>query len=173
MAIWHFKFNLIPTEGLKRVLGDPDAAVVPEFVPNPEGPRCLEPEELEALPNYWSDPAQLRQIAMVVSSFMPEMTSWSREARMFGNDEDERVEVWEDDVHCRINMRNVDLVVLEKVLSLARKFDCKLVIGGTGAVAAADIASLTPHIESSNAYKFCRDPRGFLTSLVSGGDPKE
>jgi hypothetical protein len=102
---------------------------------------------------------------MAVSSFLPEMKSWSKEARMFGDDEDERIEVWEDDVHCRINMRDVDLDVLEKILSVARRFDCKLAIHGTGAVSAADIASLAPHVETSNAFKFCRDPNGFLASL--------
>jgi len=165
MAIWHFKFGLIPTEGLKRVFGDAGVAVVPEYAPHPEGPRYLEPEELAALPNYWDDPDKLRQIATAVSSFLPEMKSWSDKARMFGSDEDERVAVWEDDVHCRINMRNVDFEVLDKLLSLARRFDCKVVVHGTGAVVDADITALTPHVEASSAHKFCHDPHGFLTSL--------
>lgn len=164
MAIWHFKFGLIPTEGMKRVFGTSDVAVVPEWVVRPEGPRCLEPEELASLPNYWADPAKLRQIAMTVSSFVPEMKSWSDEARMFGANEDERIEVWDDDVRCRINLREVDFELLDRLLALARRFDCKIVVEGTGAVSAADIASLAPHVEASNGYRFCCDPVGFLTS---------
>jgi hypothetical protein len=102
---------------------------------------------------------------MTVSSFMPEMKSWSDKARMFGNDEDERVEVWDDDVRCRINLREVDFELLDQLLAVARRFDCKIVVGRTGAMSAPDMASLAPHIEASNAYKFCRDPVGFLTSL--------
>jgi hypothetical protein len=60
MAVWHFKFGLIPTDGLKRVFGTAEIAVVPEWVVGPDGPRYLEPEELESLPNYWADPAKLR-----------------------------------------------------------------------------------------------------------------
>ncbi len=165
MAVWHFKFGLIPTEGLKREFGDDDVAVVPEYVSHPDGPRYLGPEELERLPNYWSDPAKLRQIAMALSSFMPEMKSWSDKARMFGNDEDERVEVWEDDVHCRVSMAEVDFELLDKLLGLAQRFDCRLVIHGTGALVAPDMASLTPHVESSIAFKFCRDPEGTLRMM--------
>jgi hypothetical protein len=58
MAVWHFKFDLIPTESLRRVFGDAEPAVVPELVPHPDGPRYLEPDELASLPNYWDDPRQ-------------------------------------------------------------------------------------------------------------------
>lgn len=88
---------------------------------------------------------------MTVSSFMPEMKSWSNDARMFGNDEDERVEVWDDDVRCRINLTRVDYELLEQLFALARRFDCKIVASGTGAVSAPDLASLAPHVEASNA----------------------
>jgi hypothetical protein len=165
MAVWHFKFSLIPTEGLLRVFGETNVSVIPEFVSNPEGPRNLEPEELERLPSYWDGPAKLRQIAMAVSVILPEMKSWSSEARMFGSDEQDRVEVWNDHVNCRINMRAVDFALLDKLLHLAKRFDCKLVIHGTGAIAAPDVASLAPHVECSNAYKFCLDPIGFLAAL--------
>ena len=165
MAIWHFKFSLIPTEGLKRVFGTVDVAVVPEWVIQPDGPKYLELDELENLPGYWPNPATLRQIAITVSSFMPEMKSWSGEARMFGSDEDNRVEVWGDDVCCHINLRDMDFELLDQILSLARRFDCRLAIHGTGAVSAPDTVSLAPHVEASNAYKFCRNPAGFLASL--------
>jgi len=166
MAAWHFKFGLIPADGLKRVFGKADVAIIPEYVSHPDGPRYLEPEELEGLPNYWSDPTKLRQIAMGLSSFMPEMKSWSEKARMFGNDEDERVEVWDNHVNCRINMGKVNFELLDKLLALAQRFDCKLVIDGTGALASADMASLTPHVEASTAYKFCRDPEGTLRAIA-------
>lgn len=169
MAVWHFKFSLIPTEGLLRVFGNADVSVVPEFVSHIDEPRYLEPEELERLPSYWDGPATLRQCAMAVSGFLPEMKSWSDAARMFGNEEDERIEVWDDGVKCRINMRDVDLELLDKILHLAKRFECKLVIHNTGAVVAPDLASLAPHIESSNAYKFCVNPAGFLASLSLRG----
>ena len=173
MAVWHFKFGLIPNSGLRRVLGRTDDVVVPEHVSHPDGPRYLEPDELAALPNYWDDPSMLRQVAMVVSSFMPEMKSWSEKARMFGDDEDDRVEVWEDDVSCRIHLGHVDFELLEQILGLARRFDCKLVIHGTGAVTNPDLESLRPHVEASNAYKFCADPERYLRALGETGGREE
>lgn len=41
----------IPAEGLKRVFGDADVALLPEYVSRLEGPLYLAPEEL--------DPSQL------------------------------------------------------------------------------------------------------------------
>jgi hypothetical protein len=160
MAIWHFKFSLSPTTGLLRVLGRTEG-IVPEHVSSPEGPTYIEGEEF---PNYWDDPSALRQAAMVVSSFLPEMRSWSPDARMFGDDENDRVEVWDDDIRCRMNMRMFDYELMDQIFELAKRFDCKIVVGGSGEIVEPNLIALGPHVQASNAYKFCLSPIEFLKS---------
>lgn len=158
MAIWHFKFYLVPASGIVRLHGA-DVKVLDEYRSAPGRPVF---DEDAVFPNYWDNPTVLRQIALVVSGLLPEMHSWSDKARMFGDDDAHRVEVWPDDVACRVNMRDFPYELMDRLLALAKKFDCEIAIGGSGAVVEPTMAALSPHIEASDAYKFCVSPIDFL-----------
>ena len=158
MAIWHFKFYLVPASGIARLRGA-NAEVLDEYRSSPGRPEF---DEDAVFPNYWDDPAVLRQIALAVSGLLPEMRSWSDEARMFGDDDAHRIEVWGDDVRCRINMRDFPYDLMDRILALAKKFNCKIAVSGSGAVVEPTMAALSPHIEASDAYKFCVSPVDFL-----------
>lgn len=159
MAVWQFKFNLIPSAGIARVHGG-NVAVIEEYRSSPSGPQFREGADF---PNYW-DPSALRQAALVVSGFSPEIDSWSAEARMFGDAEGDKIEVWNDEITCFVNMRNFSEPFVQNVLSLARRFDCKLVVHGSGAVIEPEMSELAPHIDVSDAYRFCVSPEEYLKS---------
>lgn len=161
MAVWQFKFSLVPTAGVQRIHGA-DAVVLQAYQISPDGPKFLDEEENL---NYWADLADLQEIALASSEILPEMESWSGDARMFGNKESNKIEVWNDRVNCFIDMRFFSEEFLLRVVDMAKKFDCKFVISGSGVVIYPDLFKVIDQIKLSNAYKFCADPAGYLKSL--------
>lgn len=161
MAVWQFKFSLVPVDGISRVHGG-DTANLQFYRTLPEGPNLI--DDADAL-NYWDDPDALRRIADTVSNFLPEIKSWSPQARMFGEGTYDQIEVWDSDLDCRIDMRNFSVDFLENVLELAREYKCKIAIHGSGDLVSPNLQDVLAEIKKSNAYQFCLDPRGYLNGL--------
>jgi len=164
MAIWQFKFSLVPADGIRRVHGS-DLSTLTIHQVSTDGSRLLDDVEYAVLPKYWDNPASLQRIALAISELLPEMKSWSSDARMFGEKGGNEIEVWDDDVSCHIDMRNCSEMLLTLLIRLARKFDCKLAIHGPGTVIDADMPALAREISASSAYRFCLDPEGYLRGL--------
>jgi hypothetical protein len=156
MAVWQFAFSLVPTSAVKDVLS------LAQYQKSPDGPKVLEESEIETL---WNDSGQLRDIAEAASCILPEVKHWSAQARMFGDEESNRIEVWNDDIYCRADLRTDPTVFLHAVLDLSVRFKCKIVIDGPGIVIEPSIAAMKSQMQKSIAYKFCENPREFLRNL--------
>ena len=69
MAVWHFKFDMIPTRGIERALGR-QASVLEEYQARDDGPSVL-PD----VPNYWGD-TDLMQFESRLAEILPQ-EPWS------------------------------------------------------------------------------------------------
>lgn len=161
MAIWQFKFSLVPASGIRRIHGS-DVGVLREYQVTE---RSAKPTEIAEMTNYWDGSGSLRQLALAFSGILPEIKSWSDEARMFGDDESNKIEVWDDDVNCYIDARIFSDDLMNWIIKLARKFECKLVIHGSGLIIDPDFGILIDQIKDSTAYKFCLNPVEFLKGM--------
>lgn len=100
-----------------------------------------------------------------ISRLLPEIESWTSEARRFGCEDGDRVEFWEDDVLCYLDLRRLSLSLLEGVLVLAAEFDCSLVLFGSGEVVESKLPLVVEKIKKSNIFAFCVDPASFFAGL--------
>lgn len=157
MAIWQFKFSLVPFSGMEKVYGRRPTHL-PEYG---AGDFSFSGEDSEH-PDYWQgrDPGSIAEGR--ISHILPVMDSWSRDAVMYGDSEGDCIEVWGDEVNCALDMRNFSLKILSDILQIANDSGCALVVHGDGVVIPPDMNVVLGAIKSSGAYAFCISPVDFL-----------
>ncbi|MGO1069544.1 hypothetical protein [Lysobacter sp. CA199] len=159
MAIWQFKFALVPVHGLKRVYGD-TRRVLDEY----RKPGSLKGDgggTGDNFPNYWEG-LDIDAAVGAVGGILPRAESWSPEAKMFGQKDGDWIEVWDDDVVCALDLREFSAEHLQAILAAAVALDCKLVLYGSGEVIDPILDLIMQKIKLSSGYEFCADPINFL-----------
>ena len=159
MAVWQFKFTLVPTEGIVKAHGKvPDsmpqfAAVVPD--------ACLDNEMV--WPNYWEgvDKSAIHALAM---SVLPVADSWSNEATMYGNSKTDEIQVWDDSVDVRLDCSNLNIRLLEGIVTIAEDCGCCIVLCEGGRVIAPILEQVIDALKTSSAARFVKNPKAFLAS---------
>ncbi len=158
MAIWQYDFTLVPEFGLIEHHG-----VVPEKIDAYFYDD--DPEEKE-YPNYWSEFDSEKCYCKDAETLLGKLNSWSDEGIMFGTEDGNKIEIWkEGGINCRFDVRNPDLEILESFMRLARKNGCLVLSHASHRVIKPELNLILEDIRSSKAYKFCKDPKGFLTSI--------
>jgi hypothetical protein len=159
VAVWQFKFTVIPVEGILTVHGKM-VDVVPQFAARP--PDALFDDE-KAFPNYWEgiDSTPMKKLA---ESVLPLAKSWSDEATMYGNTKTDDIQIWEDSVDVRLDCSKLNLKLLEAVVSAAREWNCCLVLCEGGRIVSPALDLLLDAVNASSAMKFVKNPKAFLES---------
>jgi hypothetical protein len=155
MALWHFKFGMIPRKGIERALGKP-AAVLEEYQVKEDGPK-----ELTDMPDYWEG-MNLAQFENRLAAILPPEPWSGRGPKRFGSAESDRIELWPDDIECAVDLRDFSADHLRGMIEFAASENLALVVHGTGEVVDPDFDAVADRIRTSRAYAFCKDPRGFL-----------
>ena len=126
-------------------------------------PRELSNEETEAV-DYWVglDPRQLFPTRL--AEVLVPCKSWSEEALMFGDEEGNDAQVWNDSVYFRIDMRSPDLVLVDSLVNIARDLDCFMVFDD-GRPVEPELNVFIDAMKNSPAVRFVHDPVGFLRGL--------
>ena len=159
MAVWQFKFALVPTMGIEYVYGK----MVPVLTEYQSGKfQVLDDADC---PNYWQGNEISPEFISRVEAMLPERESWSNEATMYGDEDGDSIEIWGDDFRCALDLRNFSLSILVAVLDLAKSTHCKLVLHGSGEVIEPDLVEVVQRIKDSNAYAFCLSPEDYLRNL--------
>lgn len=159
MAVWQYSFTLIPEFGLIEHYGIVPSQIDDYFYDDDQ------PEEKEP-PNYWTQFDTVSRFANDAQNLLGSLDSWSDEASMFGTEDGNKIEIWkEGDVNCRLDMRNPDLEILEAIIRSARKNRCLVLSHHSHRVLESDINAILEDIHESSAYRFCKDPEGYLSSL--------
>ena len=160
MAIWQFDFSLVPKAAVVAFHG-----CVPDSL---DGYAAFDLEEEFDLdsdyPNYWEGGVS-HQVVQAVRERLPLRRSWSEEAEMYGDERGTSVEIWSDDVNCRVDARSSPLPDLEFFAQLACDAECLIVLKGTGSPLEPSLLSLRCAFKASRAYRFCKDPIGTLHEL--------
>jgi len=160
MAVWQFKFSLIPTSGIIGVHGRLVRALPEYAAARPGGP--VDGGEDAQFVNYWEKAAMKPASLQPIMQLLPPTKSWSPDAKMFGDSEGDQIEVWDDDINCALDLRTFSKELLTAIVQLASSAQCKLVLHGTGEVVEPDLQAVLDKILASDAYSFCASPAKFL-----------
>ncbi|WP_339527254.1 hypothetical protein [Pseudomonas sp. EA_35y_Pfl2_R111] len=159
MAIWQLKFSLVPVSGLRKHIKE-SIDILPEY--RSKMIDSMERELVES-PNYWDGLDNLMKAHVgELSQLLPARSSWSSDASMYGESDGDSIEIWEDDIDCAIDVRNINAQFIKSILEIALKMDCLLVIHDSGKLIEPNITRLALALEDSNAAKFLSDPVSFL-----------
>jgi hypothetical protein len=159
MAIWQFTFYLVPHETVEQLHG-PNAITLAAF----RGVDLETYDENAERPNYWAGRSP-RSYAEAVEALLPPRKSWSPDALMFGDDEGDGIELWDDDIRIRLDIRQFNEPLAHAIVSLAAANDLKLVMNGTGRLIPPAYDKLTREIAQSRALRFVLDPGGTLDMI--------
>ena len=156
MAIWQLTFHLVPREAVEQLHG-PTAIALAAF-----RPVDLETyDENAESPNYWAGRSP-RSYAEPMEALLPSRKSWSPDALMFGDEEGDGIELWDDGVRVRLDMRQFNEPLARAIVSLAAANDLKLVMARTGRLIPPSYDKLAREIAQSPALRFVLDPGGTL-----------
>lgn len=123
---WLFGSSLVPREAVEQLHG-PTAIALAAF-----RPVDLETyDENAESPNYCSGRSP-RSYPEAVEALLPPRKSWSPDALMFGDEEGDGIELWDDGVRVRLDMRQFNEPFARAIVSLAAANDLKLVMARTG-----------------------------------------
>jgi hypothetical protein len=160
MAIWQFQFALIPKAGLFRA--HPNGVLsLPQYKTLIDGTKSHFSENDEYL-NYWEGFTSWDELLRDIKAMLPLATSWSDDAKFFGESEGNRIELWRDDVLCFVDARNFSLVFLGAILSMAQSYQCLIVLHETGELIEPTQSVVIEKMKSSRAVLFCKSPENFL-----------
>jgi len=162
MAVWQYKFTMVPQAGIESVHG-----CIPDCVESFRGVWDDEGFDPEAeLPNYWQGVAPPENFSDDFRSLLPERESWSDDALMFGISGGDQVELWKgDNISVRMDLRAPNRELLDSILNLAAREQLMIVPLEHGRPLLPIEPLVIEDIQGSDAYSFVEDPRGFLTSL--------
>lgn len=104
MAVWQFKFSLMPRRARDEIYGA-SADTAPEYSANFD-PGYI--EEANGQRNPWDIEPVREAVHQELSLLLPERKSWSSEASMFGSEEATDLQLWPDEVQIRLDMREFD-----------------------------------------------------------------
>jgi hypothetical protein len=101
-----------------------------------------------------------------LAGFLLPQTPWDKHWLIFGDENGTRVDVVHnneriDEVRARIDVREIDLDLLEKLLAFVAESDC-IFLNSAGAVIEPSIENIIIEIEASSAANFVHDPKRFL-----------
>lgn len=182
MAIWQFHIYLIPQKSLLNKYGQIPTQLEmnkdgwSDYIQNAD--LDTEPDFEDALTiHWWLDlHINLDSIMPVLNTF-GDIQSWTQNAdglRSFGNTDTNDISVCFDntskliqEVSCKLDLRQLDKSFINKVLSLATRFDC-LLMDRQGRLYQPSIKALLETIKLSDANRFVGDPEQFLNDLSKG-----
>ena len=169
MAVWQYRGELIPEFWLIEKHG-----VLPATLDD----YCMtEDMDLDSLedPTYWLESHVPVDVLDRVRAILPQANSWSKDALMFGDEKSTDLAIWYhgkeiEMIYFRWDLRDPDLEVLAQIVRLAKRLGSVIVSGDRGTVVEADLGAVLRDVQASSAYRFCRDPEGFLRGLSPGSD---
>jgi len=182
MAIWQFHIYLIPQKSLMNKYG----RLPTQLRMNKDGwSNYIQNSSLDSEPKFedaltfhwWLDlNINLDNILPLLKSF-GDIQSWTQNSdglRSFGDTDTNDISVCFNDttkiveeICCRLDLRQLDKVFLDKVLSLATQFEC-LLMDRQGRLYQPSIVALLDTIKLSNANRFVGAPEQFLNDLSKG-----
>lgn len=152
MTVWQFRFSLVPELGILREHGSIPAELESMKPAQPEDPLD------EEYPNYWAGQPQSPRDIEAFKALLPPMESWSSDALFFGYSHGHQVELWDDDVICKLDMRAFDPELLRNYVEVAANHGCLIALHENGQVLQPDIELILEACKKSKAMRFVGSP---------------
>ena len=154
MASWQFDFHFIPLDVITSHYG-----ATPVVIANEDFERH----------DWWSGYQSGREIETEITSILPQLESWSSQVERWGSDDGNRVDlVWEatdiTGIFVRVDVRQISQQFLTEIVNIARKHHFVIRLND-GRVIRPSVAKLLSATRSSDAFRFCEDPKSFIDSL--------
>ncbi len=161
MAVWQFDLSLLSRTSVLRRFGTIPLRIS-EFGAYDDD---VDLDDLMDSGSFVDFDTTSKAVVEKVLSILPPMASWTNDAKMFGKSEGNKVEIWNDFILCRIDLRNLDWKFVVDILDLARSLDCVLVCKDNGKVLEPEESTLAAEISVSRAKEFLSNPELFLRKL--------
>lgn len=154
MALWQFVFDLIPSS----------AATINGMVA-----ARMSRDQLDAIELGFSEPAA-GAIFERVGMMLPEIRSWGRGLRIYGNEDADDVKIsFEgttiEEVQFRLNVTDLSSALIGDVCAFARELNCVFATR-SGAIIRPYSAALVRAITQSDAARFVSDPERYLREIA-------
>lgn len=162
MAIWQFKFLLIPTEWAEKNADRITHQLVDEGW------------EFSAA---WRESAQREPPEVVIDQYMPRAHSWYSDSTIWGDEASDDIQLWResgkiDELQFRIDARkDCDLMVQHSV-SIARSLNCSFLLIEEATIIEPTAEKLVSSLKASTAVRFVRDPIETLENLPPIREPQ-
>ena len=150
MAAWHFRCAIIPKIGILKYHKH-----IPKYLEEYKESEELIYKESEYCFNYpnYFNANLIEKIKNDFSVFYIPLLTWGNSIS-FLNEMDSVVEVFPDDIECKINILDLDVEFLERIIAIAQKNDCILVNEENGVTFNPTMGRLLNQISTSKKNKF-------------------
>lgn len=158
MAAWQFDLHLIPRSKVLEVfIGVPDTIKRDVF------DRVV----------WWGEFQPPPDSRIFIGSFLDEAASWNKETLVWGDQDDNRVDVTLSrgdvaEIFIRVNVRELKLRFREGIVAFAKYCECLLLTEEMKLIE-PDLSALTSEINQSPARRYVADPVAFLDDLKEKG----
>lgn len=155
MAIWQFKVLVIPESALRGKFGTIPVSLT---------------RDLAERFDWWSDCQPPIAFTVAIDTMLPEIKSWSRKMRIWGDERGDAAVVCYDDrknvieIEFRIDVRQVSLSFIRGICEFAKRLECVLVTNANHLLA-PDESLVLAAINNSTAKKYLEDPVSMLRDL--------
>src|SRR5262249_24262508 len=155
MATWQYDIYLLPRSKVLDLY--------------PDIPAKIDREEFDSV--LWWDTAQLSQdYQHILDSFLPRFLSWNKEAKSWGSDEGNLVDISQDqekveEIFVRLDAREDLTKITANIIRFAKSINCLLLLMESMEIIEPDGEGLLQKVDASRAMQFVRDPKGFLKNL--------
>lgn len=154
MALWQFSLHLIPKPKVLNVFKQ-----IPTILPMDVFDSIEWWENLSLTDNHKSE----------ITHILPKQISWSSNLELWGDADSNCIRISNyggciGSVFIRIDMREFDFNLLNKIVDLAKYFNC-LILTEEQQLLEPSIEFFLPAIEKSKAYSFVQDPHKYFQKL--------
>ena len=153
MALWQFSLYLLPISAVQS----PDGSL----------PLTLTTDVDDV---QWPEPTlDVRNIAGAFDDLLPRHVGWSEHQTAWGTPDESCIDLWKEPgespfIEVRLDLRTVQRDFVERLVHTVARFDM-IFVDNQGRLIAANVPEVGRAISESDALRFLRDPRGFLSSL--------
>lgn len=156
MATWQYDIDLIP-----RAVVDESPEIVLALMAKSE-------EDIDSAA-WWKHLDDEQTFIEALSKLLPAAESWCDSIQMWGTYEGDRIEVSRENdrielVHARIDVGQISEDFIRGIVDIAKRFDLLIFTEETRMIE-PDYHGLLRSIKSSNAARFVKDPKRFLSDL--------
>lgn len=149
MAAWHFRCAIIPKAGILK-----HHKHIPKYLEEYKEPTEFTFQESKCYhyPNYFND-CLIERVKNNFSIFYTPVPTWGDSISFF-NERDSSVEIFPDDIECKINILDLDVEFLGKIIAIAQKNDCIFVNEENGVIFNPTMDNLLNQISTSKKNEF-------------------